>query len=41
MQLSLDNSFKILNECDDNSTENTDTDINQGTVIVTICMVTL
>ena len=39
MPLGLNNNLKILNECDDNSTEKTATDINQAMVIVTIFIV--
>ena len=41
MQLGLDNSLKILNECDDNSTEKTATDINQAMVILKFFMITM
>ena len=41
MPLGLDKSLKILNECDDISTEKTATDINQAMVIVTIFMLTM
>ena len=41
MPLGLDNKLKILNECDDNSTEKTATDINQAMVIVTTFMITM
>ena len=41
MPLGLDNNLKILNECDDNYTEKTATDINPAMDIVTIFMVTM
>ena len=41
MLLGLDKSLKILNACDDNSTEKTDTDINQAMIIVNIFKLTM
>ena len=37
----LDNSLKIVNECDDNSTEKTATDINQAMNMIYIATLTI